>query len=94
MRVPEATIAAGEPVEVTWQDAFARKWDWIGLFAADDPDIYNYYGFAYTGATVTGSYTFGPDDFGEEMLPPGDYVARLMSDDSYAGLAEVPFTVE
>ncbi len=90
----EATIAAGDPVEVTWHDAFARKWDWIGLFSADDPDVYGYFGFAYTGATVTGSYTFGPDDLGEEMLPPGDYVARLMSDDSYASLAEVSFTVE
>ena len=77
----------------TWADAYGRKFDWIGIFSADDPDVYGYWAFAYTSATVTGSYTFGPDDLGDEMLPAGDYVARLMSDDSYVALAEAAFTV-
>jgi hypothetical protein len=87
-------LALGDPIEIAWADAYGRKFDWIGIFSADDPDVYGYWGFAYTEATVTGSYTFGPDDLGEEMLPAGDYVARLMSDDSYVALAEVAFTVD
>jgi hypothetical protein len=27
------------------------------------------------------------------MLPPGDYLVRLMSDDSYVSLAQAAFTV-
>ncbi len=91
--VASATLAAGEPIEVTWTDAYARKFDWLGIFAADDPDLYGYWAFAYTDATVDGSYTFDADDLGEEMLPPGDYVVRLLSDDSYITLAETPLTV-
>lgn len=89
----DTEIAEGEPIEVTWSDAYARKWDWIGVFSADDALLYNYYAFTYTGASVTGSYTFGPDDIGDEMLPPGDWIVRLMSDDSYVALAEARFTV-
>jgi hypothetical protein len=88
-----ADIAGGEPVEVTWADAPGRKFDWIGIYAAGDPDMYAYLAFAYTERTVAGSYTFTADDLGEEMLPAGDYVARLMSDDSYVALAESTFTV-
>jgi endonuclease/exonuclease/phosphatase family metal-dependent hydrolase len=88
------TIAAGEPIEVTWADAYARKFDWVGIYSAGESDMYGYWAFAYTERTVDGSYTFTADDLGDEMLPPGDYVARLMSDDSYITLAETPFTIE
>ena len=44
-------------------------------------------------ATVSGSYAFGPDDLGDEMLAPGEYVAVLASDDHYIVLASAPFTV-
>jgi hypothetical protein len=78
---------------VSWDGTYARKFDWIGIFDAGNPDMYGYWAFAYTGRTVSGSYEFTVDDIGEDMLPPGDYVARLMSDDSYVSLAEASFTV-
>ena len=89
----DAEIAPGDAVDVEWASAPGRKFDWIGIYAADDPDLYAYLAFAYTERTVDGSYSFTVDDLGEEMLPPGDYVVRLMSDDSYVALAQAEFTV-
>jgi endonuclease/exonuclease/phosphatase family metal-dependent hydrolase len=89
----DANVPAGSPIDVKWTNAPGRKFDWIGIFAADDPDMYAYSAFAYTDRTVDGSYEFTTDDLGEEMLPPGDYIVRLMSDDSYVSLAEATFTV-
>jgi endonuclease/exonuclease/phosphatase family metal-dependent hydrolase len=93
LTVASGSVAAGEPIEVTWTDAYARKFDWLAIYSAADPDLYGYWAYAYTDASVDGSYTFGPDDLGEEMLPPGDYVVRLLSDDSYITLAEASLTV-
>jgi hypothetical protein len=90
---PES-IAAGDDIEISWADAPARKWDWVGIYSAGEVDLYSgYWAFAYTDASVAGSYTFTADDLGDEMLAPGDYVAVLMSDDGYAVLASQPFTV-
>jgi endonuclease/exonuclease/phosphatase family metal-dependent hydrolase len=89
-----AVYAAGEPVTVRWDNAPAYKWDWVGIYSAGDADLYNgYWAFAYTNASVSGSYTFTDADLGEAMLPPGEYVARLMHDDGYLVLAETTFTV-
>lgn len=89
-----ATVAAGEPVAVTWSGAPAERFDWVAIYDAGELDLYNaYWAFAYTGATVDGSYTFGPDDIGEDMLSPGEYVAVLAGDDHYVVLATAPFTV-
>ena len=89
-----ASVAAGDDIEVSWADAPARKWDWVGIYDAGEIDLYNgYWAFAYTDASVAGSYTFTADDLGDEMLPAGDYVAVLMSDDGYAILDAQPFTV-
>ena len=85
--------AAGEPIAIRWDNAPGNKWDWIGVYAADDPDLYNYLGFLYTEAALAGTVTFTEADFGE-ALPPGDYVARLMRDDGYVVLAEAAFRVE
>ncbi|MBI5089885.1 MAG: endonuclease/exonuclease/phosphatase family protein, partial [Actinobacteria bacterium] len=30
------SIAAGEPIEVSWADAPARKWDWVGIYPAGE----------------------------------------------------------
>ncbi len=89
----DAEVAAGESIEVTWANAPGRKFDWVGIYSADDADMYAYSAFVYTERTVNGTYTFTTDDLGDEMLPPGDYMVRLMSDDSYITLAEAPFTV-
>ena len=87
-------FASGEEITIEWENAPARMRDWIGIYSAGTLDLYNgYWSFAYTGATVSGQVTFGTDYFGDSPLPPGDYVAVLASDDGYAVLAQVPFTV-
>jgi hypothetical protein len=87
-------FASGESITVEWLNAPARMRDWIGIYPAGNLDIYNgYLSFAYTGATVSGQRTFGADDLGDAMLPPGDYVAVLVSDDGYAILAKTSFSV-
>jgi endonuclease/exonuclease/phosphatase family metal-dependent hydrolase len=92
--VVAASVAAGEPIEVSWSGAPAERFDWVAVYPAGELDLYNaYLAFAYTAATVEGSYTFGADDLGDEMLPAGDYVAVLASDDHYIVLASAPFTV-
>lgn len=88
------SVAQGEPIEVAWEGAPAERFDWVAIYAAGELDLYNaYWAFAYTEATVAGTYAFGPDDIGEDMLPAGDYVAVLASDDHYVVLASAPFTV-
>ena len=87
-------FASGESITVEWLNAPARMRDWIGIYPAGNLDIYNaYLSFAYTGATVSGQRTFGADDLGDAMLPPGDYIAVLVSDDGYAILAKTSFSV-
>lgn len=86
-------MASGDEFDVSWRDSAGRKFDWIGIYAHADADVYNYLAFVYTGATVDGTYTFTADDLGTAMLPPGDYEVRLMSDDSYVTLAADDLTV-
>lgn len=90
--VAQASVKSGDPVEVSWSAAPGNKFDWLGIYNADDPDLYNYLGYLYTNATVAGSVSFTTDDFGE-ALPPGEYEARLMRDDAYVELAITRFTV-
>lgn len=90
--VAQASVKSGDPVEVSWSNAPGNKFDWIGIYSATDPDLYNYLGYLYTNATVAGSTSFSTEDFGE-ALPPGEYEARLMRDDAYVELAIARFTV-
>lgn len=67
-----------------------NKFDWIGIYSATDPDLYNYY--LYTNASVAGAVTFKTEDFGD-ALAPGEYEARLVRDDACVELAIAKFTV-
>ena len=88
-----ALYKSGAPITAAWSAAPARKFDWVGIYKADDPDLFNYLAFAYTNATVAGTYPFGAADLGDGLLAPGEYELRLMSDDGYACLAAVRFAV-
>jgi len=90
--VAKASVKSGDPIEVSWSSAPGNKFDWIGIYSATDPDLYNYLGYLYTNASVAGSVTFKTEDFGD-ALAPGEYEARLMRDDAYVELAIVKFTV-
>lgn len=90
----KASFTVGEAIIVSWENAPSNRWDWLGIYVADDADLYNYLGFVYTGASVSGRTTFDSDVLGEMMLPAGEYEVRLMLDDGYQLLGSSRFTVE
>jgi hypothetical protein len=92
VEVAAASVAAGAPIVVRWRNAPGNKLDWLGVFAAGDPDVYNYYAFLYAGAVPEGEVTFDEATIGA-VLEPGEYEARLFLDDGYSELARVTFTV-
>lgn len=100
-----ATYAAGEPIEVTWDDGPANRWDWIGVYRADasDPRRDDYLLWGYTGGhdagalppTVFGAMTMGPDSQGRPWpLPPGAYRIHYLLADQYDSAGYVTVTVE
>jgi endonuclease/exonuclease/phosphatase family metal-dependent hydrolase len=92
LSVAQASVKAGDPVTVRWTGAPGLKYDWIGVYAAGDPNLYNYLAFAYTGAVLDGSMELTPDLY-YQTPEPGDYELRLMADDHYVTLATARFTV-
>jgi hypothetical protein len=94
VRLDKTSYKAGESITATWENAPANRWDWLGIYSAGDPDLYNgYRGYVYTQASVTGEAAFDSTILGEAMLPPGEYELRLMLDDIYVILATTSFTV-
>lgn len=98
------TYAPGEPIEVSWANAPANRWDWLAVFeaAAADPDDDPYLIWAYTGGhaagtvppTTEGSATLGPESQGRPWpLPDGDYVVQYLLADQYESAASTPFRV-
>lgn len=91
----KSEYAVGEEIIVTWENAPALRWDWIAVYSVGDADLYNnYWGYFYTKATPAGSGTFNAELLGEEMLPAGEYVIRLLLDDGYQVVTETTFTVK
>ena len=99
------TYAVGEPIEVTWDDGPANRWDWIGVYEADaaNPAKDDYLLWGYTGGheagalppTVFGAMTMGPDSQGKPWpLPPGDYRIHYLLADQYDSAGYVEVTVE
>ena len=95
---------AGEPIEVSWTDGPANRWDWIGVYEASaaNPLKDSYLIWAYTGLhasgtvppSVAGSVTMGPETQGKPWpLPPGDYVVHYLLADEYQSAASAPFSV-
>ncbi len=94
--VDSELYAAGEPVNLRWQNAPGNRLDWIAIFEAGAPrDSEDYVAYGYVDARSSGALELDEKtaDFGWP-LPPGRYVARLLEDDGYRLLAESPpFTV-
>ncbi len=93
LRLEKSTFKPGEAIQVFWRNAPGMKNDWIGVYHANDPDLYGgYMAFVYTGAKVDGSLLFDSKVL-REPLAPGEYELRLMREDSYVMLATVRFTI-
>jgi endonuclease/exonuclease/phosphatase family metal-dependent hydrolase len=93
LKIEKSSYRPGEEIKVFWRNAPGMKNDWIGVYRADDPDLYRgYIAFAYTGAAVEGS-TLLDKKILPEPLTLGEYELRLMREDSYVMLARTRFTV-
>jgi endonuclease/exonuclease/phosphatase family metal-dependent hydrolase len=72
----------GDALRVSWNAAPSRKFDWVGVYRPDDPDLENgRIGFAHTEATVAGEHVF-------EGLGDGPFTVRLFTDDSLVIVAQ------
>ena len=83
--------AAAQPIKLRFGGAPGNKLDWVGIYRAGEDDLYQYYGFKYTGARPSGRITFTKADLG--TLAAGRYRATLMLDDGYTVLADTTFSV-
>ncbi|MGV3551865.1 endonuclease/exonuclease/phosphatase family protein [Rhizobium sp.] len=91
------TIAASEvgesdPVIADFAGTSGYRFDWVGIYKRNEPSVYNYLAFIYTGARREGRMTITSADL-SEPLAPGEYELRLMLDDHYETLAVAPFRV-
>jgi endonuclease/exonuclease/phosphatase family metal-dependent hydrolase len=101
MTTDARTYRPGQRVRVSWDRAPGEHLDWVGLYrcrrTCDEPG--GYVAYRYTRTRIEGSLAFSATvDPGEGAppwpLPPGQYVARLLVDDSYQVVAQTPrFTV-
>lgn len=88
----QSLVARGDPLRARWSDAPGFRHDWIGVFRAADPNLLEPLIWHYIDALPAGETSLALLS-GGEPLPPGDYEARLMRDDSYTVLARAPFTI-
>ena len=98
------SYAKGEPIVVSWDNAPANRWDWIGVYKASaaDPLVDYYLIWQYTGGAASGTVSGPPagtlalDDtaWGEPWpLPPGKYKVYYLLADGYESVAAASFTV-
>jgi hypothetical protein len=98
------SYAAGEPIDVVWENAPANRWDWIGVYKATaaDPLVDAYLIWQYTGGAASGTMAGPPAGslvldgaaWGEPWpLPSGKYKAFYLLADGYKAVAAASFTV-
>jgi hypothetical protein len=98
------TYGRGEPIEVSWTQAPANRWDWLGVYEADasNPEEDDYLIWAYTGGhaagtlppTTAGSASLGPNSQGAPWpLSAGDYVVHYLLADEYESAGSARFSV-
>jgi len=91
LHLDQTTYVTGDLLRVTWTGGWGNKWDWIGLFEAQERDVDSYVCYTYLNGAVQGSIEL-------EWTAPADhdgaYELRMFSDDSYTLLATVPFRMQ
>ncbi len=96
--------AVGESIEVTWKNAPANRWDWLGVYRAPaHPATDSYLIWQYTGGASAGTLhgepagtisLDGDSTYGKPWpLPPGKYEVVYLVSDTYKGIARASFTV-
>ena len=102
MATGKDTYAVGEPIDVTWDNGPANRWDWIGVYraSASDPHVDNYLLWGYVGghesgalpSQVSGGMTLDENSQGKPWpLPAGKYRIHYLLTDKYqsAGYVDV-----
>jgi endonuclease/exonuclease/phosphatase family metal-dependent hydrolase len=100
----KARYRVGEPIEVTWTNAPANRWDWLGVYRAPaDPANDPYLIWQYTGGASSGTgagkpagslVMDGESTYGKPWpLPPGRYDVLYLVSDTYRGIARASFRV-
>lgn len=98
------TYERREPIELSWSQAPANRWDWLGVFeaSASDPADDDYLIWAYAGGhaagtvppTTVGGATLGPESQGAQWpLPEGDYIVHYLLADEYDSAGSAEFSV-
>jgi hypothetical protein len=99
-----STYGRGEPIEASWSQGPANRWDWLGVYkaSASDPEEDDYliwdYADGHSAGTVPprtdGEASLGPDSQGEPWpVPKGDYVLHYLLADEYESAGSVEFSV-
>jgi len=86
-------VVPGGDIALRFSGAAGFKLDWVGVYRKGEMSVYNYLGFAYTGARHEGDLVFPAAELYED-LTPGDYELRLLLDDAYQVQAVGAFTVQ
>jgi len=106
LRTDGTAYGPGEPIIVTWKNAPANRWDWLGVYkqGAADPSVDYYLIWQYTGGagsgtsagSVTGTLTMDKDtvEGSPWPLPKGDYVLYYLLADGYDWAARTEFRVK
>ena len=94
----------GEPITVTWTNAPANRWDWLGVYRAPAHPAHDpYLIWQYTGGATSGTGAARPggslvmegaSTYGKPWpLPPGRYEVLYLVSDTYRGIARSGFRV-
>ncbi len=94
----------GEPITVTWSNAPANRWDWLGVYRAPAHPAHDpYLIWQYTGGATSGTGAARPggslvmegaSTYGRPWpLPPGRYEVLYLVSDTYRGIARSGFRV-
>lgn len=92
LTLDKSEYAVGETINVSWEGSMGERFEWLGTYAAGEPNVYNYWSFTYTGGHVNGARAITAEDYGDP-LPPGDYELRLLRDDGYSLETKARFSV-
>ena len=91
--VDKASYAPGETIVATLGAAPGNRYDWVALYRAEAVLTTDYWTSAYTGALIDGQIVLHEAALGGP-LEPGQWVLKLLRDDSYNAIAEsAVFTV-
>ena len=102
LKTGRPTYRVGEPIDVTWSGGPGFRWDWIAVFRSPADDLADaHLIWRHTDARIDGSLRLDADAAvvdqssvgGRWPLPPGEYEAAYLLDDSAERLARAQFRV-